>query len=552
MYKLFAVALTAGILLGVQAETTTDWIKKEKIKATYTWMSKWHHKNPEKVASDLHNAGFNSVFLKGDRDPIQRKRWIDAAQKYDLKLFICFNYWSKGIDIDNPKRKFRHAVYKTGKTCAAPCPLNYDYWKQEVLRIPLEMTELSLKHKCIAGLLLDTEMYGINPHAFLEDVCFCEKCFDGFLKKQKKTENIEASQRYSWLKKHKLLKAYYAYLETEFAKVAAKFRKDLHKKNPDLLLGNLNFVNTWFFRGLLKGFGTKKLPAISAPESPTYRQGYIPFVNKQQRDFKRQNFHIYYVPGIWDLCFYPDALAENCYKLAVNSDGYFDFTIRALYSLIPQFTPILMKKSGGDMNKYWQAFKYANSEISKKVKEKSYQSPLNRKAKNIANKILYVSPTPCRGNLKALIGKGQAVTWNIDNKSQKVTIIIQLEEQTKVKRVKVLCQGGGNTSGLYYPAKLEVYYTKYNGATANAAKKAEWSLASTANEPDNQFAFKENGHHSAGAYLRWMTTRMPIRSIETRFVKLVFFKQSDKYAEKVTGIGQKKVKQIKIMKIEVI
>ena len=162
--------------------------------------------------------------------------------------------------------------------------------------------------------------------------------------------------------------------------------------------------------------------------------------------------------------FYPEALARNSYRLAINSDGYFDFTIRALYGLIPAFNPTLMKKSNNDMKKYWDAYKYANSEISKKMKNKSYQSPLNKAPQSIASKVLAVSPEPIKGNPQKLINpKETDVVWKVTPKENEVTMIIELNESTRVKRVKTLCQGGGTSNGLYFPGELRVYYTSYNG-----------------------------------------------------------------------------------------
>ena len=552
MSKRILVFFIASLILQCigKADSNIDWMKKEKIKASYTWMSKWHHKNPEKVVKDLQDAGFNSIFLKGTKDELQQKRWFDSATKNNIKLFIAFNYWSKGWKL---RKEYRHAVYRTGKTCAAPCPMNFEYWENEILPRQLDLAKKSHNHKCIAGLLLDTEMYGIQPHAFLEDVCFCSSCFGKFMKKHKKTEVIAPEKRLQWLQTHKLLRNYYLYLEDEFTQITAKFRTKIHEQNPQLVLGNLNFINTWFFRGLLKGFGTKSVPAISAPESPTYRQGYIPFVEKQQRTFKRENFHIFFVPGIWNMCFYPEALARNCYKLAIHSDGYFDFTARALYGLIPQFTPTLMKKSNNDLKKYWDAFKYANEEISKKMKNRKYQSPLNKPPKNIASKVLSVQPVPLKGNPDLLLkNKGSKVTWNVDQSSDKVIMIIELNEKSRVKRIKVLCQGGGTPTGLYFPGKLQVYYTEYDGSFAEIDAKAKWASAGIVSKPDNPFSFAENGHHSLGAYKRWITVRTPIRSIDTKYVKIVFEKQSDLYAKKATKIGEEKVKQIQILKIEII
>ena len=129
---------------------------------------------------------------------------------------------------------------------------------------------------------------------------FCDSCFGKFMHKQNKVEKIEVSRRYKWLQEHKLLRKYYSHLESEFTKVITNFRIKIQAQNPQLVLGNLNYVNTWFFRAMLKGLGTKAVPAISAPESPTYRQGYIPFVDKQQRSLnvRKSMFFMYPESGI--------------------------------------------------------------------------------------------------------------------------------------------------------------------------------------------------------------------------------------------------------------
>ena len=79
------ILLALTVVLSLQYLEASDsniaWIKKKKIKATYTWMSGQHHKNPEKVVKDIHDAGFNSIFLKGDNNLEQQKRWFNAAEK---------------------------------------------------------------------------------------------------------------------------------------------------------------------------------------------------------------------------------------------------------------------------------------------------------------------------------------------------------------------------------------------------------------------------------------------------------------------------------------
>lgn len=539
---------------GERLKSTLEWIKYEKIKATYTWMHSFHHAYPEGVVSDLADAGFNSIILKDAKD--FRTLWLKAAEKHDIKLFICFNYWSipdSGVIPDKVK-KFRKAVYDNGKESLAPCPLNEDYWEEIVLPPQLELAELSREHDCVRGLVMDTEMYGIKPHAYLNDVCFCDDCFENFLKSIEKYEDekVAPEKRKSWLKEKKLLDSYYAHLQKRFTEIAANFRKAIHEVNPDLMLGNLNFVDAWFFRGLLKGFGTAEVPAISLPESPTYDDGYTPFVEKQKEFLKKNDFHVIYVPGIFNRSFFPDDLAVNTFKLAVNTDGYFDFTIRALYGLIDDFNKDLMFKCKGDLRKYWNAYKYANSEIGWKVRlGKYYTSPLELKTADLlANKKVISSSLSVADKEASLLlnenpEPSASVKFNIPDGEKNLTMVIDLGSVTGIKRVRALCQGGGFKGGVYFPAAFEVYGNESNGD----ASASGWELAGKATEPDIPFSFPENADHSNSFYLRWITVDSD-KIGKYRFLKLVFLKKSDKDVRSKTKNEKAVSRIIEIEKIE--
>ena len=205
-------------------------------------------------------------------------------------------------------------------------------------------------------------------------------------KKRGGGSEIAIDNRYNWLKTQGLLNKYYLDLESRLTTITKHFRKRIHAVNPNLILGNLNYVNTWFFRGMARGMGTKSLPALVAAESPTYSKGYHSFVDKECKRFKDEGFYVLYVPGIWDVQFFPEDLSWHCYNLAMHSDGYWDFTIRGLYKgLLPDFYAKLMQKSHGNISEYWNAFTIANDEIEKKTKAgDKYHSTLDREVVNLA------------------------------------------------------------------------------------------------------------------------------------------------------------------------
>lgn len=531
-----------------------SWIKAERIKASYTWMGATVHPYPESVVQDLKMAGFNAMFLKDSKDEKRNALWFDAAERHGMKVFVCFNFWSipDSGKVPDAMDVFRKAVYKDGKESLAPCPLNSEYWDRMLLPGQLEMAKLSLRRKCVAGIMLDTEMYGIKPHAFLDDVCFCDSCFGSFLRGLGKTADgpVARDRRYAWLKEGALLKAYYAFLEKGQQEICDKFRANVQRVNPSLALGNFNFVNTWFFRGLAKGFGTESAPAILCPESPTYDEGYTPFVERQKEMFRTEGFHVFYVPGVFNKSFFPDDLARNSYKLAVNADGYYDFTVRALYGLIGEFNRDLARKSRGDFSKYWDAFKYANAEISRKALSRDgYVSPLDAEPVNLVdgNRIVHSSPQFSETELSAFgrecgeNGKGRPLKCDVSGDNGKAVFIVDFEKPVSFNRVAALCKGGGVES-VYFPVRIEAY-----GCNA-LGDESSWEFLGLASEPDIAFSFPEDGLHTNKS--KWITIPLE-HAVKFRYAKLAFHKLPDSEARKLAKKESSSSKTIEIERISI-
>ena len=111
-------------------------------------------------------------------------------------------------------------------------------------------------------------------------------------------------------------------------------------------------------------------------------------------------------------------------------------------------------------------------------------------------------------------------------------MIIELNEQTRVKRVKALCQA----------AELQAAFISQ--ANLKFITLAIMVLRLMLQQKQNGFLLQRRLNLTINFHSRKMVTihlelikdvltaRMPIRSIDTRFVKLVFKKKPDAYADK--------------------
>lgn len=553
-------AVQAGNITGSGA---LAWVKTQKIKATYTLAPSAFHRDPEKVINDLKQAGFNAIILAGLKGD-NCQAWISAAKKNQIHIFdndAFYNICDKPGQLPEFMKDYRKVVYKDGTEGVAPCPLDETYWNNRVLPGLLETARLSSQEKIIAGFLIDTEMYGVPVLAYLEDTCFCDDCFRQFLisiKKENLFSIIAKKDRHTWLNSENSLKKYSDLLEQRLENMAASLRIKAHAINPELILGNLNYVDTWFFRGLAKGLGTPAMPALVGPESPTYFVGYTSFVDTEIARFKNEGFHVLYVPGIWDTQFFPDDLAWHCYNLATHSDGYWDFTVRGFYEgLIPEFYAGLMRKSGGSLDEYWRAFAFANQEINKNIQAGgNYSSPLSREIINLAKgKMVTSTPMAAKGSVLHLTDGvknfSQPVSWELGD-NDKVILLVDLGSVMPIRKVRVLFQGGGSPGGLYFPRKMEVY----SSVISLPVTDSRWDEATDATylgdvaTTDTQIFFPENGWYSAEAFRTGMTVRGK-KSTEAKFVKIVIYKQADADVKKITKIKEEKHRFIMADEIEI-
>jgi len=353
-----ALALSSAVLTGPPrsalggagraaiCRSSLTWIDSEKIRAFY-W-NKWASKDfPAKAA----NAGFNTMmvqFCNGKRvGKADLQAWGKLANENALRYFVGI-WWSYPSHVEKmfPKsksgigRRYRGYVpakgHSKGKVhrCTV-CPVDERYWRDWIMPAPVEMAKLA-KEVGLTGIILDTEMYSTNEadgkmygFYYFGGVCLCDHCFGGFLESVEAKEtakDVPPADRPDWLKKSGHSKAYEARLKTVVQALAREMEQAVHRIDSHLLLGFMNYYGEgdFFFNGVRDGFKTPQRPVIIWPETPTYKMGYFPHVDKTRAMFEKIG-DIVYVPGLWLEAHPPNNLARQVHDLAMHSDGYWLF-----------------------------------------------------------------------------------------------------------------------------------------------------------------------------------------------------------------------------------
>lgn len=301
-------------------------------------------------------------------------RFGRAARENGVHFFPCINF--AGHPEIALVKKLGCAFVSTegvalGKT---PCPLCRGYWDR-VLGARLAALAKNADELGIGGLLFDPEMYGADLGMYPGIPCLCDDCFRAFVEAQRReTPGLEPGGRFAWLKENDLLTAYRAAAEEGLAAITSSVRERIRTCNPDVPIGFLNYSDTWYYNGLVRGLGTPEMPVSVWIESPTYALGYIPAVKARVESFAKGGMYARLIGGLWLQKFMPTDLPAQCYFMSRNAGGYWLFTTYSLSQppekLKGDYT-VLAPRSA-----YWGALKQANQEIDRLVADPTHKTAL--------------------------------------------------------------------------------------------------------------------------------------------------------------------------------
>ena len=352
-----AVAVVAMLILaaGAQAEpeavsepaatrvldrVSLDWIGKEKIRASY-----FHRWSSEELPGKLAEVGFNTMHVQFcNAGYSEIKRWGRLARESNLRL-ITGIWWSypphRETQQKVPSRigtDYRGFVSSAGRRYTRSlCPVDEPYWRDWVMPGFVEMAKQA-REAGVYGITLDPEFYGSGePDGggslgwyYYAGGCYCDHCFDSFLQSIAAAEtsaDVLTQDRHAWLKKRGQETAYENHLKNNVQVLARRLEQAVHAIDPDVLLGFLAVYDAsdFFSRGLRDGFKTPDRPVMIWTETPTYNNGYTPYVDAVYSKHQSSG-DVVYIPGLYLEAHAPLTLYNQIHDLAMHSDGYWIFT----------------------------------------------------------------------------------------------------------------------------------------------------------------------------------------------------------------------------------
>ena len=292
----------------------------------------------------------------GDLDP-GLGQLADAALETGAVVFLGVNYLAPmygGI-----KEEAGEAMGAQGQVVAAPPPLSSTWWEQGLSPMVLGAAEAAKQHQGIAGVHFDLELYGAGALWFAQAYIFDLETW-GFVVSALEglspglggeATALEPQQKMPWLVDRGLTGFVYSCLEQEIASRAAALRVEARALKPDFELAFYNhlFATGWFYRGLMKGWGTA--------ERPVTHLSYDMATNSIREVFNREGIHVRVLAGVLGVRFTPGDLETALYNGGLESDGYWLFQIGD-FPLADG--PGQVEGGHGDAFAYWESITAAN------------------------------------------------------------------------------------------------------------------------------------------------------------------------------------------------
>jgi hypothetical protein len=292
--------------------------------------------------------------------PVEPPAFANAAQlanQFDLQLFLGAHY--------------RHSHWETLKGVLgmtrgaqqqlldAPPPLADLWWEEGIRPLVIGAALASIDYPGIDGINIDLELYGAaslwyeDGYAYdafsLKRIIDELKLFDDKLAVE--LEGLSHKELHVWLVEKGLLRFAYKTLENAVAKKAEQLRQDALSINPDFGFAFYAplIPMSWFYRGLMRGFGNKEKPVIML--------SYDAAPNRLRNHLQQEGIHIRALSGVLGVLFYPMNFKYAMLNAGARADGYWLFQL----SDFPNTDdPEVIKTKNGAPLEYWKKLEEAN------------------------------------------------------------------------------------------------------------------------------------------------------------------------------------------------
>ena len=305
------------------------WIADEKIRLVYGAGEKhvydadkgYYVDTSESFREHLASLGLNAMIEVYTRDLAR-----DLAKRR-IRLFHHISYGSGELYTLVQDQVVKNVVAGKGED-NRPSPTDAAAWQKLVVDEALRAYRQSVADGTpIAGVSIDLEMYGAKfMEVYSNAATFDDPTYQAFWKDRTEKldyETVAPEKRFDFLAEHDLLDDYYRFLEARIEEIARNVRTQIHAEAPDLLIGFLQYLDNWFYRGFVRGLGTPEMPVIAFTENTYHGYGYN--ADYEYNYFRDNGQHALYVPGFWPRTIHPDSLGPQVYAAGVEADGYWFF-----------------------------------------------------------------------------------------------------------------------------------------------------------------------------------------------------------------------------------
>lgn len=373
--------VSAGGSLVVADETGSDWIRKEKFRATLGLANLDQIKHVKKY-------GLNAVCDYVTTYDLEKvKQHSMEAKRLGLHYYVAFVNFHRWREVPRADRDswlgdYRKMVNSAGEVYGkTPDPFSEEYWRGHFLPWALKIAAIKNAGYPIDGFLVDFEMYDAD-FTIYHSRCFCRPCFEYFIKHEKIELNIDElkpAEYATWLGKTGNKKQYYQLQQEKMLRIVSNIRKEIHSVCPTLQFGFYPHEDTWFFDALIDGLGTKEVPVIAMSE---YTYGFNTTRNsstysKYFRKFMERD-NVLFVSGLWFNLQPATQMAANAYDLARQTDGCWFYPFEILEKTPQQaiVDPRARDSRDAPAIEYLEAMKTFSQELDKWLADPSYDSPL--------------------------------------------------------------------------------------------------------------------------------------------------------------------------------
>lgn len=322
---LWAIVLASSGAKGVSAEEATPWWDRQKIRFGWgQWTRTYNAKSGmmpfEQLMENLARVGM--TVYKGNVPGWDREQ-ARIAHKHNIRYFgaACMS------QLPDYAKDAPPAVNTKGQR-AHNCPLHRPLYEAWLLKPALE----AAKSGVVDGYHIDCEPYDGKGKQI---ICYCDRCFGGFLAKHERRVRLAESQRFKWIQNQGLAEEYFDYMRGETTEMFRGIAEEIRKVKQDFVFsayGGFDYNDRSMERYYWRIYGMAL--GLNAPGAPFIALDHRHYWDDHTRPWWRSSYAFHrglgfrHIAGTWDNSLFGGRPASDVgaaqwmYDAAINTDGY--------------------------------------------------------------------------------------------------------------------------------------------------------------------------------------------------------------------------------------